>query len=186
MEPKLILINGLPGVGKTTLQKRLAQDLNLPAMGKDTIKEFLFDELGVRDREWSRNIGIVAIDMLHILCERLLLNGETIIIENAFYKSFAAPRFKELCEQHNIPLVEIYCFTDNNLRIERYKKRSINGERHPGHADFDNFKDLDNMATTANYEPLEIGELLRYDTTYHNQEQYQKLLTQIRHFLAIQ
>ncbi|HSW75289.1 MAG TPA: ATP-binding protein [Candidatus Saccharimonadales bacterium] len=183
---KLVLINGLPGVGKTTLQTRLAKDLNLPTMGKDTIKEFLFDHLGVHDREWSRVLGVAAIDMLHILVEQLIASGETLIIENAFYKSFAAPQFKELSEKFGAPILEVYCFTDDETRIMRYKERTISGRRHPGHADSENFKNLNSEQAVRNYLPLEIGEVVKYDTTAPSESGYKQLLSQIRHFLATQ
>lgn len=183
-DAKLILINGLPGVGKTTLQTQLAKDLNLPTMGKDTIKEFLFDQLGVRDREWSRVLGVAAIDMLHILAEQLVASGQTLIIENAFYKNFAAPQFKELSEKYGVPILEVYCFTDDETRIRRYKERVISGRRHPGHADFENFESLGSEQAVRKYLPLEIGEVIQYDTTAPSESDYKQLLSQIRHFLA--
>jgi len=47
---KLIIINGLPGTGKTTIAKPMAEQLGFPLVSKDTIKEFLFDTIGVSDR----------------------------------------------------------------------------------------------------------------------------------------
>lgn len=44
---KLIIINGLPGTGKTTIAKPLASKLGFPLIAKDGIKEFLFDTVGL-------------------------------------------------------------------------------------------------------------------------------------------
>ena len=41
MRPLLVLVSGSPGSGKTTLARRLAGDLAMPLVGKDTIKEAL-------------------------------------------------------------------------------------------------------------------------------------------------
>lgn len=48
--PQVILVNGLPATGKTTLARRIATDLRLPLLAKDAIKETLFDTLGWSDR----------------------------------------------------------------------------------------------------------------------------------------
>ena len=42
----LIIINGAPCTGKTTLGRKLAKQLCLPFLSKDGIKEVLFDTLG--------------------------------------------------------------------------------------------------------------------------------------------
>ncbi|MFI7705853.1 AAA family ATPase [Nonomuraea sp. NPDC049480] len=43
----VVLVNGLPGSGKTTLAKALADTLGLPLFSKDRVKETLADMLGV-------------------------------------------------------------------------------------------------------------------------------------------
>jgi len=55
-KPLLIIISGPPGTGKTTLGKRMANELHLPFVNKDSIKELLFDHLGWHDRAWSRKL----------------------------------------------------------------------------------------------------------------------------------
>ena len=52
--PRLLIVNGLPGSGKTTLSRELAPRLGLPLISKDDIKELLFDQLGWSDREHSK------------------------------------------------------------------------------------------------------------------------------------
>lgn len=43
--PLLVVIQGAPGSGKTTLVEKLRQDIGLPIIGKDDIKEMLFDHI---------------------------------------------------------------------------------------------------------------------------------------------
>ena len=44
-KPLLIIVNGLPGTGKTTLARRLAADLGLPTFSRDGLYETLYDAL---------------------------------------------------------------------------------------------------------------------------------------------
>ena len=55
--PLIVLVNGAPASGKTTLSRRLAGDLGLPLLAKDAIKEVLYDTLGAPDRARSRELG---------------------------------------------------------------------------------------------------------------------------------
>ncbi|MFZ4462043.1 MAG: AAA family ATPase [Patescibacteria group bacterium] len=45
MKSLLIIITGLPCTGKTTLGRKLAEELRLPFVSKDDFKELLFDDL---------------------------------------------------------------------------------------------------------------------------------------------
>ena len=53
----LVLVTGSPASGKTSLAQPLARQRGLPLLGKDAIKEALFDTLGTGGRTWSRRLG---------------------------------------------------------------------------------------------------------------------------------
>ena len=42
----MIIVTGIPGSGKTTLAKRLMQDVGVRGVAQDAVKEFLADHLG--------------------------------------------------------------------------------------------------------------------------------------------
>jgi uridine kinase len=48
----IIGVAGPPASGKTTLARAISEELRLPLIAKDAIKERLYDALGPGDREW--------------------------------------------------------------------------------------------------------------------------------------
>lgn len=65
MSSILILISGFSCTGKTTLAKLIAKRYSLPLIGRDDIKESLYNSLGYKDREWSKKLGIASYDLLY-------------------------------------------------------------------------------------------------------------------------
>lgn len=164
---KLIIINGLPGSGKSTLAKPLAKQLALPLIAKDTIKEFLFDQLGTSDRSWSKTLGMVSNDFMYSLAEAMLSDGRSIIIENAFEKTFAVPRLRNIIKHCDPQIIEIYCSVDLEIRKQRFIDRNESGERHPGHVDHENYAANAGTDFTAKYAPIEISKVIHVDTTHY-------------------
>jgi AAA domain len=77
----LVLVTGPPASGKTTLARPLAHHLGVPLLGKDTIKEALFDTLGTGDRAWSRRLGAASYAVLLALAREL----PTAVLDANFY-----------------------------------------------------------------------------------------------------
>ena len=110
--PALIIVSGAAGTGKTTIGQRRAADLRIPYLGKDFIKESLFDSLGVRDRSWSMKLGLATIELLFKLIDSHLGFGQSVIAESNFRTDLDAPRFELIREKHSFTTVEVHCKTD--------------------------------------------------------------------------
>ncbi|WP_207947905.1 GNAT family N-acetyltransferase [Metallococcus carri] len=48
----VVLVNGLPGSGKTTIARRVAAELGIPLWSKDILKETLYDEAAASQLMW--------------------------------------------------------------------------------------------------------------------------------------
>lgn len=156
----LVLLNGVPGSGKSFLGPALARHLGLPRLGKDDIKEALWDAIppgeGVDPLGWSRRLGAVAFDVLWRLAPGL---GPRLILEAPFGELSAAP----ILELHTAP-IEVYLTTSTEVLHRRYQDRHAG--LHPCHR-FHPLPGLDEVAGfMATARPMDLGgPLLRVDTT---------------------
>jgi len=177
---RLVIINGLPGVGKTTLATQLAQDLGLPLIGKDMLKEFLFDQVGSTNLEDSRFLGKVSVKMLYALLKEYIASDKSLMIENAFYAEFARPEITALIGDKPVDIIEVYCETAETTRHGRISSRIADGSRHTGHHDSMSLLEV----SSDTYAPLAIGELLRYDTTTDDAAVYNALCGKLKTWLV--
>src|SRR5581483_11210270 len=64
-KPLLVIVNGRPGTGKTTLSKRLAADLHLPVFSRDGLFETLYDTLDCQNNGSPPLLGHTAYTLLY-------------------------------------------------------------------------------------------------------------------------
>ncbi len=178
--PVLILVTGLPCTGKSTLAKRLARDLGLPLVSRDDIKEVLFDNLGWKDRDWSKKLGIASWHLLYYFVDLLLATRQSFVVENYFKPDFDTQKFRDLRARYDYHALQIRCTTDGETLFERFKRRSESGERHRGHTDHQNHAEFEQQLRAGTCDMLDIGgETLDVDTTDLAGIDYAALLTAV-------
>jgi predicted kinase len=160
--PLLVLVTGEPATGKTTLARALADELALPLLAKDELKELLFDTLGVGDRRWSNRLGAATFELMFALTAELLGAGASLVVE-ANFDAESAPRLRAL--PANRP-IQVVCTAPPDVTRDRFQVRAASGGRHPGHLDSVVARELDAGEHEGRWQPLELeGELIEIDTT---------------------
>src|SRR5690242_17072199 len=84
MKPLLVIVNGLPASGKTTLAKRLSADLSLPVFSRDGIYETLYDVLHSQDDGGLPLLGSASYRLLYTITGSLLAAAQPLIVEGFF------------------------------------------------------------------------------------------------------
>lgn len=124
----LVLVYGMPGVGKSVVAPSLAQRLALARLGKDDLKEALWDELqrpaSLTPLEWSRHLGAIAYELLWRLAPCL---GPRLIIEAPIAPKLNDDRIREL---HPVP-IEVFLWAQPEVVYERCRSRR--SSQHPCH-----------------------------------------------------
>jgi len=176
----LIIISGPPCSGKTTLGQRIAEEFRLPMITKDSIKEFLFDGIGTKDREWSKKLGLVSYDILYYITDSFLKAERPFILESNFKSENDTEKFLDLKKKYDFFPFQIQCKTNGEILFERFKQRAESGDRHPGHVDHLNYEELKEVLLKGAHDPLEIGgKVIDIDTTDFQSIDYKSLFNEI-------
>lgn len=131
----LIIISGPSATGKTTLAQKLSQSLKICWLGKDLIKESLFDSLGWSDREWSKKMDSTAYFMMFEIAKNNLAQNNSLILESDFEQKDFGKYFNELKTKFQPKIIQIITQGDPEVLFDRFQERVQNGQRHPGHND---------------------------------------------------
>jgi predicted kinase len=151
----LVLVNGLPGSGKTTLSRRIAKALAVPVVAKDALKEALAEAVPAACPD---GLGAIAMDAAWGLAAEI---PGTVVVESWWFRprdlGFVATGL-ERCG--NPPLVEVWCDVPAEIARARVAAR----QRHRVHEDSQRLAECW-ADWAARAEPLNLGPVLRVDTS---------------------
>lgn len=186
MTSSLIIICGLPCTGKTTLGEKLAQELSLPFISRDSLKESLFDSLGWSDREWSKKLGVASYNLLYYFIDSLVSKNISLIVESNFLAAYDTNRYRNIQNRYTLKIAQIHCHTKGEVLIERFKQRSESGERHPGHVDHLNYEEFQSTLLKGEYKILDIESTnFQVDTTDFDKIDYKFIIDTLQSTLNL-
>ena len=132
--PKLIIIGGAPATGKSELAQRIVQATGFHWVSKDVLKEHLFDVVEYRDRQWSRELGVLAFPLFMGIVEMYLKRGEPVIVDNPFIHWDDVEWFRRFEAAYGVEFIQVHLIADQAVLRARFIERAKTN-RHPGHND---------------------------------------------------
>lgn len=139
MNPLTVLIvTGLPATGKTRLAQKVATARGWPLLAKDTIKEWLFDQLGTGDAQWSRALSDASFRLLFAYARQCVLAAQSCVLEGNFRPGEHEQTLRTVLRgaaAGDVNCVQVLCEVDEVERRRRLDARAADPARHPGHAD---------------------------------------------------
>jgi predicted kinase len=160
----IVVVTGPPAGGKSTIAEILGQELHVPLLAKDPVKELLFDELGTGDVAWSQRLGRAVYPLLLHLLELELRAGRSCIVEANFDHDAAGRELGALQRRVPFHALQLVCTAEPEVLVARYAARA--GTRHPGHVDGERVDQVRAAIDAGRWRSLDLdGESVEIDTT---------------------
>ena len=189
MANTILIMQGGPATGKTTLGKHIADALKIPYFSKDGVKEPIFDHVGC-PKAWEtdeplsgKKMDDAANAILFYLIRAQLQAGYDCVI-NSTFKEPNTPTLLDIKSRYPFTPIQILCRTEPDELKRRYLQRAEGQVRHPGHLDKMRSDAFDARELERINQPLDIGgHILRADTTDFTNEHFRELMQSIQRLL---
>lgn len=123
-KPKLIIVTGRPGSGKTTLAKKFGELVKLPVFCRDEFKEGYVNTFGVHHTNLAADTNKTVTDIFFETIELLLSKNVSLIAEAAFQHRVWEVLFKKVSLLSDISIV--LCEVEPEVAAKRHLQRGLN------------------------------------------------------------
>jgi predicted kinase len=147
--PTLLLTTGLPGTGKTTFARALAERIGAAHLNTDILRA----EMGLQG-QYDQAAKSKVYQALEQRTAQLLAQGRTVVVDGTFYLRKLRQAYQALAEERGCP---IHWFVLE--APEEAVKQRVSQKREYSEADFEVYQKI-----KAQWEPFEEGEAVNIPT----------------------
>jgi glucokinase len=158
---RLVMVNGVPASGKSSVAAELARVTGWPVLSLDTMKNPFLTEFGPVDRPTNRRFGAATYRAIFDMIAQFAPDA-TVIVDAWFGFQPAAVLVEGLERAGVTATVELWCHAAPEVIGTRYEARA--GSRPQGHPGVEYVPELVRLAAAAS--PVRIGPVIPVDTTY--------------------
>jgi len=163
----LVMICGLPGTGKSTLAKAVAEKIDAVYLNSDSIRLSMLEEREYTEEEKKR-----VYEAMFEKSGEVLKKGKNVVLDATFYKKELREDAKETADEAGTEFFIIECVTHEDLLRERIFKRGK--EETESEADFEVYKKVKGQFDTVEEEHLAV------DTSAEIEKQVELVLAYLR------
>ncbi len=129
----LVLIVGLPGTGKSTLAKRLADVFDCTVITTEVVRSQLFNENQImEDRDFTQEELDITYRAIALLCENLLAAKARVIVDGVFRSQSERNKIIDIAQKNNAKFIGIYTYSKtDDIVLDRLRRRKQMGTASP-------------------------------------------------------
>lgn len=172
-QKQVVLVNGIPASGKSTLTRTLAARLNLPVLTLDSIKEPFMASFGPVDRQRNRQLGCAAYQAIWQIVGQAP-QGCVYLIDAWFGFQPKSVLEQGLASAGVSRALELWIAISPDDAAARYQARLAN--RMPGHPGAEYLPELRRLAEQAR--PMAAGPIYQVDAGMPDTEGAERWLRQ--------
>ena len=118
--PMIILVVGVPGVGKSFFARRFAETFNAPLVSEDKIRYTLFS-----NHTYTRNEQAMVDQVAKLLIDELFIAGKTFVLDGGYNARSRRDEITQRANQYGFRTLIVWVQTDDPTAKRRALHRSV-------------------------------------------------------------